>query len=85
MDSSHVGLSAFDVRTFRIDSLEPSELIPHRHLDHLCQMQGMAIGALRDLLAATEAIGDDQTVWRSFPNCGQKFQFADRDRDFVFV
>jgi hypothetical protein len=40
-------------------------------------MQGAPIGTLRDLLAAAEAVRDNQTVGRRFPNCGQEFEFAD--------
>ena len=45
----------------------------------------MAVGALRDLFAATEAVGDDQAVGRGLADRGQKFQFADRDRDVVLL
>jgi hypothetical protein len=34
-------------------------MVPRRHLYYLCQVQGLPIGALSDLLAATEAVCDD--------------------------
>jgi hypothetical protein len=48
-------------------------------------MQRLAIGALSDLFAATEAVGDDQPVRRSFADGGKKFEFADCDRNVVFL
>ena len=48
-------------------------------------MQGMAGRALGDLLAATEAVGDDQPVGRGLADGGEKFEFADGDRDVVLV
>src|SRR5579863_6630736 len=48
-------------------------------------MQRVAASPLGDLLAATEAVGDDQPVWRSFADGRQQFQFADSCRGLVFV
>ena len=52
-------------------------MITRGHLYHLCKMQGAPISTLLDLLAAAEAVCDDQTVGRSFTNRGQEFEFAD--------
>jgi hypothetical protein len=40
------------------------------HLDYFRQVEGMPIGALRDLLAAAEAVGNNQSVGGSAANCG---------------
>src|SRR5205807_9428893 len=40
----------------------PTLRTAQRHLDDLGQVQGLAVRHLGDLLAATEAIGDDQCV-----------------------
>ena len=39
-------------------------------------MQGVAVGFLRDLFAATEAIGDDEPVGGGLANGGQEFEFS---------
>ena len=52
-------------------------MVPSCDLNHLCQVQGLAIRALPDLLAAAEAVCDNQTVGRRFPDRWQKFEFAD--------
>jgi hypothetical protein len=44
-----------------------NEVLVHRHVDHLCQVQCAAVRRLGDLLAATEAIGDDQGVFGGVP------------------
>jgi hypothetical protein len=51
-------------------------MVPRGHVYYLCQVQGLPIGALSDLFAATEAVCDDQTIGRRFPNRGQEFEFA---------
>src|ERR1700678_3362344 len=48
-------------------------------------MQAMTVGFLGNLLAATEAVGDDQPVSRRLPHCRKKFELADGPRDFVLV
>ena len=48
-------------------------------------MEGAAVGHLGDLLAAAEAIGDDQPVGGGAANGGEEFEFADGLGDFVFV
>jgi hypothetical protein len=63
-------------RNTEIESGSPA-MVTRCHLYHLCKMQGAPIGTLRDLLAATEAVCDDQTVGRRFPNRRQEFEFAD--------
>ena len=55
------------------------------HLQNFGEMERMAIGLLRDLLAATETIGDDEPVGRSAADGGKKFKFADGFRNVVFV
>ena len=53
--------------------------------DHLRQVQGMAVGRLGDLFAATEAVGDDEAVGWGLADRRQEFQFADRHRHVVFL
>jgi len=48
-------------------------------------MQRAPISALRDLLTATEAVRDDETIGRSFSNCGQEFQFSNGNGCLVFI
>ena len=54
--SRHVRLSSFELCPLWVESLE---FIPRRHLNNLRQMEGVPIGALRDLFAAAEAVRDD--------------------------
>src|SRR5260370_36995988 len=44
----------------------------------------MARRALSDLLAATEAVGDDEPVLRSLADGRKEFEFADGDGDVEF-
>src|SRR5947209_19854468 len=46
-------------------------------------MQGAAVGAVLDLRAAAEAIGEDQRVRRRFANLRQQQLLAGLDRDLV--
>ena len=55
------------------------------HLHYLRQMEGAAIGGLRDLLAATESIGDDERVLRRLPHGRQQRPLADLQRHVVVV
>jgi hypothetical protein len=52
-------------------------MVTRCYLYHLCKMQGAPIGTLRYLFATAEAVCDDQTIGRRFPNRGQEFEFAD--------
>src|SRR5579871_2003866 len=45
----------------------------------------MASGSLRDLLAATEPVGDDQPVVGRAADGGEKFQLSDGSGDVVLV
>ena len=56
-----------------------------RHLHDFRQVEGVAGRGLGDLLAATEAVGDDQPVGRGVADGGEKFEFADGDRQVVLV
>jgi len=56
-----------------------------RHLQYFGEMKGVAAGGLGDLLAAAESVGDDEPVGRGVANGGEKFEFADRLGDVVFV
>ena len=56
-----------------------------RHLQHFGQMQGVTRRALGDLFAATEAVGYDQPIGRGVADSGEKFEFADGDRDAVLL
>jgi len=46
-------------------------------------MQGVTVGFLSDLLAATETVGDDEPVGGSVTDSGKQFEFADGARDCV--
>ncbi len=48
----------------------------HRHLDDLCQMQCMAVSLLRNLLAATESISNDQRLCVGAAYSWQQYTFA---------
>src|ERR1700722_3421689 len=48
-------------------------------------MQRLTASPLGDLLAATEAVGDDQPVRRGLAYRRQQFQFTDRHGDVVLV
>src|SRR5258708_6382218 len=54
-----------------------------RHLKDLGQMQSAPLRTLGDLLAATEAVGDDEPVSRGSANGGKKFELADCHGDVV--
>ena len=54
------------------------------HLQNFGEVEGVAIGLLSNLLAATKTIGDNEPVGWSFADCGQQFEFADGFRDVVF-
>src|SRR5580693_872183 len=54
-------------------------------LQNLGQVKGMAGSALGDLFAATKAVSDDQPVGRSAADGGEEFEFADGDRNIIFV
>ncbi len=51
--------------------------------DYFGQVQGVAVGGLRDLFAAAEAVGDDQAVGRGLADRRQKLQLSDRHRDVI--
>src|SRR4029077_212082 len=55
------------------------------HLQNFGEVERLAIGFLRDLLAATEPVGDDEPVGGSLADGGQKFEFANGFRNLVFV
>ncbi len=48
-------------------------------------MEGVAAGALGDLLAAAESVGDDEPVGGGLADGGEKFEFADGFGDLIFV
>src|SRR4029077_18854528 len=54
------------------------------HLKNFGEVQGVAIGFLGNLLAATETVGDDEPVGWSLADGGQEFEFANGFRDLVF-
>src|SRR5882762_7638933 len=58
---------------------------PQRHLENFGEVQRVAVGFLRDLLAATKSIRNDEPVSGSLADGGQKFEFANGFRDLVFV
>jgi len=56
-----------------------------RHLQDFCQVKSVTGCALCDLLAATEAISDDQPVRRSLADGWEQFEFANHHGHLVFV
>jgi len=48
-----------------------------RHLQDFGEVQSVAVGALGDLLAATEAVGDDERLRGGGADCREEFEFAD--------
>ena len=56
-----------------------------RHLQDFREVEGVAGGALGDLFAAAEAVGDDEPVPRGFTDCGEKFEFADGGGNVIFL
>ena len=48
-------------------------------------MESVAVGALRDLFPATEAIGDNKSLGRSFANGWQQFQLSNLLRKLVLL
>ena len=56
-----------------------------RQFQYLGQVERSSPRKLRDLLAATETVGDDEPVGWSLADGGQEFEFADGFRDLVFV
>src|ERR1017187_5114545 len=55
------------------------------HLQNFSEVKRVTSSALRDLLATTESIRDDEPVRWRFPDCGQKFEFANGRGDVVLV
>src|SRR5262249_42901628 len=56
-----------------------------RHLHDLCKVESMTVAALGDLFAAAEAVGDDPGVSRRAADGWQTLEFADRQRNVIFV
>jgi hypothetical protein len=54
-------------------------------LEDFGQMQGSSIRVLGDLLAAAEAVGDDEPVCWSLADGGEELEFADGLGDFVVL
>jgi len=54
------------------------------HLQNFGEVEGVAVGFLGDLLAATKTVGDDEPVGGSLADGGQEFEFADGFRNLVF-
>src|SRR5262252_7649169 len=79
------GLSLADKTSFGVGPVPAWGGISKRHLQDLSEMKGMAVGALGNLLAATETIRDHQPVWGCLANGWEQFKFADRHGDVVFV
>ena len=59
--------------------------VVQRHLQDFGQVEGVTWRGLGDLLAATEAVGDDQPVGRRLADGGEEFEFADGNGEVVFV
>src|SRR5437867_3225440 len=56
-----------------------------RHPDHLRQVERLAVRHLLDLLAATEAVANDERVMPRLPHRRQENQFAAAERNVVMV
>src|ERR1700722_9370785 len=56
-----------------------------RHLQNFCHVQGTSGRALGDLLAATEAVSDDQPIGRGLAHGGKELELADGHGDVIFV
>lgn len=56
-----------------------------RHLDDFGKVQRVTGRTLGNLLAATEAVGDDEPVGRSVADGGHEFELSDGDGDVVLV
>ena len=54
------------------------------HLQDLGEVQSVAVGALGDLLAATETVGDNQSFWGGGADGREEFELADGLGDRVF-
>jgi hypothetical protein len=60
------------IRAARLARRLSSSLL-HSHADHFGKVQGLAAGTLLDLLAATEAVGDEEGFGRGIAHSGEKF------------
>ena len=47
------------------------------HLEDFGEMEGVAVGCLRNLFPAAEAVGDHEPIGRGLADGGQEFEFAD--------
>src|ERR1700686_2418946 len=56
-----------------------------RHLEDFGEVQSVAARAFGDLLAAAEAVGDDEPVGRSATDGGEELEFSDGGGDIVLV
>jgi hypothetical protein len=65
--------------------LDPLASLARRKRKHVGKMQRTAVGGLRDLLAAAEAVCHDDRVFRGGAHRWQQATFADRLRDRVMT
>src|SRR5207247_6612239 len=64
---------------------KPETLLVECHLDYLSQMQRLPPRTLRNLLATTKPVRDDQGIRRSLSHSGQKFEFPNGHRHVVLL
>src|SRR5437899_12009244 len=62
-----------------------TEILRECHLNYLSQMQRLPPRTLRNLLAATEAVSNDQRIRRSLSHSRQQFEFPNGHRHFVLL
>src|SRR5256885_10412237 len=62
-----------------------TEILRECHLNYLSQMQRLPPRTLRNLLAATEAVSNDQRIRRSLSHSRQQFEYPNGHRHFVFL
>src|SRR5262249_50846483 len=81
----HLRFVLADSTGFRIGIVFIQQRRLERHLEDLGDVEGVASGALGDLLAATESVGNDEPVWRRLANGWEEFEFSDGLRDWVML
>jgi hypothetical protein len=71
--------------SLRTLSLGPMYTFAQRELNYLSQMQGVTVGALGNLLLATEAVGNNQLIVCRVPHFRQEHAFATFNRHILVI
>src|SRR5215217_2021238 len=74
-----------DVSTLRKRSLDAARTMTEGHVQHLSEMESLSIGGLRDLLATTKSVRDDESVLRRASDGREQDQVADLQRHVVVL